>query len=418
MRVLFVSPFYPPYEIGGAEQSVFLLASALRKRGHDVRVVSLRLGDEETPSDVPLDLVDAGIRLERPGVPLRPRTFDRPRLQVGIARAVAGNRGRTDLVHCQTLHLLPGAYLGARRIRLPIVATARDVAAVCPLGACLVDGTHQPADCNFWKLGRDCLPRYYELYGAHSKARLCAAAAVGFASVRIRGRLLGRCDAVVSVSAALKAAYVEAGIVRKDAVHVIPTPAGSADAAPAGARRDFALYAGKFSPGKGGEYVLAAVRIARSAEPEFRLVVAGFADARWQRLLEATPGVEYRRWLPRHELHALYESARFAVVASVSPDALPRAALEASAHGVPVVGTTVGGIPEVVVHRETGLLVEPRDAGALAESMLGLWRDEALAAKLGAAGRARAATVFSPESVVDKTERLYSHVLAGHRGPS
>ena len=87
-------------------------------------------------------------------------------------------------------------------------------------------------------------------------------------------------------------------------------------------------------------------------------------------------------------------------------------ALEAMACGIPVVGPSTGGLPEVVVAGETGLLTPPGDPGALADACLSLARDPDLRARMGAAARARAVGAFSPRAVVGRYLDLYRRVLS------
>ena len=88
-------------------------------------------------------------------------------------------------------------------------------------------------------------------------------------------------------------------------------------------------------------------------------------------------------------------------------EGLSIALVEALAAGVPVVATRVGGIPELIIHGEYGLLVPPRDAGSLAAAMVGLARDEPTRSRLAASGPLRAAD-FSIQAAAD---RLTSHYL-------
>ena len=74
--------------------------------------------------------------------------------------------------------------------------------------------------------------------------------------------------------------------------------------------------------------------------------------------------------------------------------------MEAMATGLPVVSTTVGGIPEMVIDNETGFLVEPHDVGALAGAMEKITNDRSLAQRLGHAGNERAQRLFSIEKNV------------------
>jgi glycosyltransferase involved in cell wall biosynthesis len=88
-----------------------------------------------------------------------------------------------------------------------------------------------------------------------------------------------------------------------------------------------------------------------------------------------------------------------------------RVLVEATAMGRPVVATNVGGIPEIVLEGETGLLVEPANPVALAHAVRTLLDEPARAARLGAAGRARAESTFSLGAHVDAIERVYDEVL-------
>ncbi len=87
------------------------------------------------------------------------------------------------------------------------------------------------------------------------------------------------------------------------------------------------------------------------------------------------------------------------------------AALEALACGVPVVASNVGGLPEVVRHGETGLLVPPRDPAALARAAWSLLADEPRRAAMAQAARLDATTRFRPEPMIARYEELYSRIL-------
>jgi glycosyltransferase involved in cell wall biosynthesis len=84
--------------------------------------------------------------------------------------------------------------------------------------------------------------------------------------------------------------------------------------------------------------------------------------------------------------------------------------LDAMACRLPVVATKVGGIPEVVIHGETGLLVPPRNPSALARAILKLYSNQTLASRLGQKGYELVHRKFSAEAMADKVVRLYEKV--------
>jgi glycosyltransferase involved in cell wall biosynthesis len=82
-------------------------------------------------------------------------------------------------------------------------------------------------------------------------------------------------------------------------------------------------------------------------------------------------------------------------VPSTMPDPFPNVVLEAMAEGRAVVGTTLGGIPEMVIAGETGELVRPGDVAALANALERVLGDRSVAQSMGSAGRAHVARTFS-----------------------
>lgn len=108
-----------------------------------------------------------------------------------------------------------------------------------------------------------------------------------------------------------------------------------------------------------------------------------------------------------------YQAATVTTLPSTRPaEAFGLVLAEANACGRPVVGTRMGGIPDFVRHGENGLLVEPGDAAGLAEALLTVLRDPALAARLGAEGRRRVLAEHGWEGLVDRTEDALREALS------
>jgi glycosyltransferase involved in cell wall biosynthesis len=99
----------------------------------------------------------------------------------------------------------------------------------------------------------------------------------------------------------------------------------------------------------------------------------------------------------RADAATLLAGADLCAMPSVWEDALPLAVMQPMGLGRAVVASRVGGIPEMIVHGESGLMVPPDDVEALADALEQLLRDPALARRLGDAGRARVSELFTPE---------------------
>jgi glycosyltransferase involved in cell wall biosynthesis len=110
--------------------------------------------------------------------------------------------------------------------------------------------------------------------------------------------------------------------------------------------------------------------------------------------------------LPQKEVDRLLQAADVFVAPS-RYESFGLIFLEAMRWGTPVVGTTAGGIPEIVRNGESGLLVQPENPIALAGALTSLLRDSELRRNLGMAGRRRAEEEFSVERMAQRVLELY-----------
>jgi N-acetyl-alpha-D-glucosaminyl L-malate synthase BshA len=88
-------------------------------------------------------------------------------------------------------------------------------------------------------------------------------------------------------------------------------------------------------------------------------------------------------------------------------------ALEAMSCGVPVVGSRIGGLPEVIVHDETGFLCDPNDVACMSAIVLGLLKNDPLRAQIGRAARERAEREFNRDLIVSRYVAAYERLLGG-----
>jgi glycosyltransferase involved in cell wall biosynthesis len=113
-------------------------------------------------------------------------------------------------------------------------------------------------------------------------------------------------------------------------------------------------------------------------------------------------------------LHALYARADVFVHATHF-EGSSLVTLEAMTHGLPVVATRAGGIPDKVLDGETGFLVEPGDVSVLADALRGIVAAPSAARAMGARGRQRALERFAWPALIDRTLALYEELLGAAR---
>jgi glycosyltransferase involved in cell wall biosynthesis len=113
----------------------------------------------------------------------------------------------------------------------------------------------------------------------------------------------------------------------------------------------------------------------------------------------------------RDDVPALLADAACVVLAS-DYEGCPLSVIEAMAAGVPVVATSVGGVPEVVEDGVTGIVTAPGSADELARGLSALLADGPVGTRMGSAGRATAAERFSRERMAAATEQVYARIVA------
>ena len=205
-----------------------------------------------------------------------------------------------------------------------------------------------------------------------------------------------------------------AAVVSLPSVPVRPAPAGERDPA-------LALLVGHVSPTKRTDLAVeVAVRVGERF-PAFRLEVVGRAQYRDEdRALEAAlhervatdPAAAAHVAFVGHDPDVGARLDRAGMLLHCRPDEpFGMVLIEAMAAGLPVVAPAAAGPLEIVVDGETGFLFAPGDADAAAAAVLALLEDPRLASRMGAAGRQRVRTHFTPERQIAEIEAVLRHAV-------
>jgi len=368
----------------GAERSLALLARGFRERGHEVAVAA------PGPWAMGADLKAAGIEVAT--IPVQPcwlvQYGPQPlwRQAARAARYALPDRGYRDLrswfvafdpdvVHVNCLPHLRGA-AAARSLGLPVV----------------------------WHI-REILP-------SGRRRRWFA------------GHLRSDATKIVAVSEAVAGWLREEGLGdRVEVIHNgVDPPTDSIDREAVRSRFDLpseTVVVGLFSQlvaHKGSLDFVRAAHLAAAKDPNLHFLIAGSGRPAFVEQvrgeIEAGPAAERIRLVPpQDEIWPLLAAVDVVALTTRWPDPLPRVVMEAMAVGLPVVAFCGGGVDEMVVDGETGLLCESGDVAGLVEAWLRLCEDASLRRRFGDVGSRRASDRFSLAHHVDCMEAVLGAVI-------
>ncbi|MGP8336826.1 MAG: glycosyltransferase [Methanosarcinaceae archaeon] len=168
--------------------------------------------------------------------------------------------------------------------------------------------------------------------------------------------------------------------------------------------RFIVLFVGRDDPQKGVVHLVKAVMDLARQIPEIMLVMVGQRDIYSDKHILCLPRVS------RSELIKLYSLSDVFVLPSVY-EPFGIVLLEAMACETPCIGFRIGGIPDIIDHDRTGLLVEPENYGGLSEAIARLYHDPEKCSKMGKNGRERVISCFDWNSISTKTIEVYRQVL-------
>lgn len=403
-----VSDFYPPY-VGGVERMVADLSAELSLRGHEVSVATLwhdGLARWERDGAVTIyRLQGATQRLSflfsQPHQRFHPPMPD-PLLVGQLRRLIA--REQPDVVHGHSW-MMQSVLPSRREQCFATVATLHDYSMICPKKTLLYD---EARPCTY-HLSRHCLTCAPQTYGV-AKGLLTTAA------LRLGHMQYHAIDTFVAISSYVAEAHARDGLATSGRMVTIPNfvrddllnaPSGPPlSHLPA----EYMLFVGALSHHKGLSVLLDAYQRLQTDLP---LVLIG--PTRPETPTKLPPGVIISPHLPHEEVIQAMAHCRFLVAPALWPEPFGLVAIEAMARGKAVVGSSAGGMLDIVRHGQTGLLAQPGDAAGLAATLRTLIDDPQLAQRLGCAGKERCANLFSASSVVSRTEQVYEETCRARR---
>lgn len=439
-RVLLAVHGYPPSGRGGAERRAARTARGLTRRGVAACVLAYDGGAESgrhARVDAPVewtDTIEDGVRVRRMrGDLLRGQepwlaAFDNDATGRAVDAAIA--EWRPDLVHLVSGYLMSASVVGAaRHAGLPVVVSLTDYWWLCHRITLLTssgrrcDGpTLQGCTrCALEARRRWRLPSRVWPAGADAVWRMAGRLpAVGAEAARQRHRAatlrdaLSGVDALIAPSRYLADVYVRAGAdASRMHVHRQGVEAPAAPAREVSSRLRVS-YAGQIKAHKGVDLLLSAwSRLSGPRPRSLRLFGSAIGeDAYRQRIESMLAGLPDASWSGEYQADSAWEmlaATDVLVVPSRWVENSPNIMLEAQAMRVPVVGSNLGGIAELVAHDRDGLLFDVDNAGDLARQLQRLLDDPGLQPRLSDA----APPVRSVEQELDDLLAVYDALTSG-----
>jgi glycosyltransferase involved in cell wall biosynthesis len=177
------------------------------------------------------------------------------------------------------------------------------------------------------------------------------------------------------------------------------------------------LFSGRLSAAKGGEKVIEALHKISKTVDDVVLLIVGKIDnyAKSMQHYAAELGISnqivFTGWMERDNIQLAYYAAEVVLMPSIYLDAFGRVNIEAMAAKKPVVGTCYGGTPEVVVDGETGYIVNPLYPEQIADKVVHLFNNQALAREFGEMGYRRLLEMFNLEDKAEEYIAMYNSLL-------
>jgi glycosyltransferase involved in cell wall biosynthesis len=308
---------------------------------------------------------------------------------------------KPDIVHVHNLYPLfsPSVLLACQKADVPVVMTCHNYRLTCPIGIHLINGKLCER-CNsgqeYWCILKNC--------------RKNIAESISYALRNMVARKLHFFENTVTIFLALsnfqKQQLIFAGfpenriVVLPNTVAVPPTLDGVKN-------NDYIAFAGRMSPEKGVQVLLKASQFT----PNLPFRITGDISSIYKMEKAVFSNVTYKGWLNSNEMSEFYTNARFMVVPSLWNEPFGLVTVEAMGHGLPVVASRRGGLPEIVEDGVTGFLFEPGNAEDLAEKIKYLWENPKICHEMGQAGREKAIREYSEEVYFNRLMKVYETAI-------
>ncbi|OQY48149.1 MAG: hypothetical protein B6242_03135 [Anaerolineaceae bacterium 4572_78] len=429
MKIIIAVHHFPPKYTSGAELRAFRTAQALQKRGYEVRAVCVENIDKGPDGGVTWrDEIYDGVPVRRLSFNLEsapdPFRWSYDNLWIGDHLSTMLANYKPDIFHLVSGYIMSGRALhAAYRHNIPTVLSLTDFWFLCPRITMLRSDGHvstlpiDPVQCSKclaeeqrrYRLPGQYAPKLTDVYWKYQHGHI----------ERIQDRLnflhdtLNQVNAIISPSQFLRSLFIETGtdpnsiIFSRQGHDFSHVSSGLLQKIPSDTLR--IGYVGQIAPHKGVHVLFEAVRLL----PNANVMVKAYGDAtpfpsytaQLQKLATHDERLELAGVYQRKNVSKVLQELDVIVVPSVWYENSPNSMLESFAHKTPVIASDLGGMAELVLHGQNGLLFEVGNPNSLAEQLQHLLDESDLLLSL----RSGITPIKSTTQELDELEAIYHH---------
>ena len=399
MKILLVNKFH--YLRGGSEKYYFELAKLLKEHGHTVAYFSMKNENNITTGDKEyfVDEIDmnTGSKFEALNVIYSKKNK--------ALMTMALEDFQPDIVHINNFQRQLSASIidAVKEKNIPLIMTAHDLNPVCPSSIMLYNG----------EVCEDCITKGY----AQCIKKKCIKnstlkSLLGYIEKRYYDshKIFEKIDCIISPSAFNKSELLKGGLKcnKIQVIHNFVNETEKKDC-PIG---DYAFYFGRLSREKGILNLIEAIKNVNGS----KLLIAGNGpeqDNIEQYIKENALGdrIKLLGYLGQDEIRDYIRASKFIVVPSIWFENCPYSILETMEIGKPIIGSNIGGIPELIKDGYNGYIFEHNDVAQLEKIITELFNDDAKAKQLGYNSRILFEDNYSAESYYNEIMQIYNKYL-------
>lgn len=368
MKILYLADYFFPFVHGGAETSILEMAKALAKKSQPVFVLTPHYGGatDEKLAGITVHRYPFPVKLASTSSELTTAWHFNPLYWLTLTLAILKvvRQQKIDVIHCQSATTVISGVIVGKLLKVPTIITFRDNQILCNYGFCLTSNQFGKT-CSLVDYFTKDFWHYYKNTVKHKNPFNFTMhfffACLGRIRVKTLQSFAHMCDAKVVSSNSQKKTFATNGFKDVKVIHNIfnfPPNIKSES----GKQRKL-LYATKLSPGKGLNLLLQTFERVVKIVPNLKLQIVGGGDVEkydhMAKELNIQDHVIFSGRLDKSEVNKIRSKVLLEVVPSIYPESFGRAALEALAHGLPVVASNRGGLTDIVENEKTGFVIEP-----------------------------------------------------------